>query len=79
MPMPVPGVDLNKANGSSGGPGGGGGAGSNNKKKKDKKKTVVRVAGSSVWEDNSLLDWDSSEYNKTFFFVLHQAGTVDMT
>ena len=28
--------------------------------KKEKKKTVVRVAGSSVWEDSSLLDWDPS-------------------
>ena len=30
------------------------------KKKKEKKKTVVRVAGSNVWEDESLLDWDPS-------------------
>ena len=30
------------------------------KKKKEKKKTVLRVAGSSVWEDQSLLEWDPS-------------------
>jgi len=32
------------------------------KKKKEKKKTVVRVAGSNVWEDESLLDWDPNDF-----------------
>lgn len=35
------------------------------KKKKEKKKTVVRVAGSNVWEDESLLEWDPSMF---YFF-----------
>lgn len=30
--------------------------------KKDKKKTVVRVAGSTVWEDSTLLEWDPSKW-----------------
>ena len=34
----------------------------NSKLKKDKKKTVVRVAGGTVWEDSTLLDWDPSEF-----------------
>lgn len=29
--------------------------------KKEKKKTVLRVTGSSVWEDSSLLEWDPSK------------------
>ena len=37
------------------------------KKKKEKKKTVVRVAGSSVWEDETLLEWDPST---NFFHLL---------
>lgn len=32
------------------------------KKKKEKKKTFVRVAGGTVWEDDSLLDWDKDDF-----------------
>lgn len=31
-------------------------------KKKEKKK-VIRVAGGTVWEDSSLLDWDNSMFS----------------
>ncbi|XP_065644901.1 RNA-binding protein 42 [Hydra vulgaris] len=30
--------------------------------KKEKKKTVVRVAGGTVWEDSTLLDWDPNDF-----------------
>lgn len=35
-------------------------------KKKEKKK-VIRVAGGTVWEDSSLLDWDNSMFSDNMF------------
>lgn len=40
--------------------GGGPGPSRDTKNPKEKKKTVVRVAGGTVWEDSTLLEWDPS-------------------
>lgn len=33
-------------------------------KKKDKKnKKIVRTAGGQVWEDNTLLEWETGQYS----------------